>query len=72
MPNADRIDTKSLRKRVDALARPGDLATASRVKAVTDDVERTFRDFGFASALSELNRSPAKNRIRLEIVFHPR
>jgi hypothetical protein len=72
LPAAPRVDTKALRKRVDALARPGDPASMPRVQAVTDEVIRTFLDAGFVGAQPETTRSPSKTRIRTDIRYHPR
>ncbi len=66
------LDTKALRKRVAALARPGDPATMSRMQAVTDEVDRAFLDASFVGAQLETKRAPSKTRIRVDIAYHPR
>lgn len=72
LPTGTRLDTKALQERVVALARAGDPATTSRVEAVTNEVNRTFLDAGFIGAQPETTHSPNKNRIRIDIVYHPR
>lgn len=69
VPKAQRLKEKPLLRRLAALGKPGDVATSSRLRALSDAVSEALMDAGLGSVTPDATRTVGPESVRLDLVF---